>query len=149
MNLCVTLEHRFERTPDGVVWTRSNHKYEELERYLDVFESVRALARVRDVAGPPSAGLRADGDRVSFAPLPYYVGVEQFCFQWSSVQRAAVRRISDGDAVILKPPSAISCLIEPVLRKQGRPFGVEVLSDPGEIFKKGSIKHPLRPLMRS
>ncbi len=149
MNACVTVEHRFERTPDGAVWTRSNHSYEESRRYLDVFESVRILARVRDVGVAPPPRLRADGDRVLFAPLPYYVGFEQFCLKWRSVRRTALRAIGDSDAIILKAPSTISSLIESAVRKKNRPFGVEVIGDPWGFYSKGSVRHPLRPLFRS
>jgi glycosyltransferase involved in cell wall biosynthesis len=149
MNACITVEHRFERTPDAAVWTRSNHSYEELRRYLDVFDSVRILARVRDVPVPPATGLRADGNRLSFAPIPCYIGFEQFLMRWRSVQRAALDGIGDNDAVILKAPSVISCLVEPMLRWRGRPFAVEVIADPWKIYSNGSISHPLRPLLRS
>lgn len=149
MNACITLEHRFERTADGTVWTRSNHTYEESRRYLDVFDRVRLLARIRDVAVPPPAALRANGDGVSFVPLPYYIGFEEFCLRWRSVRRAAVRAIEIDEAVILKAPSTISCLVEPALRKTARPFGVEVLGDPWGIYSRGAVSHPLRPLLRS
>jgi glycosyltransferase involved in cell wall biosynthesis len=149
MNACITVEHRFERTRDGAVWTRSNHSYEELRRYLDVFDSVRIIARVRDVPAPPATGLRADGNRLSFAPIPCYIGFEQFCMRWRSVQRAALNGIGDSDAVILKAPSVISCMVEPMLRWRGRPFAVEVIADPRKIYSRGSINHPLRPLLRS
>lgn len=148
MNACLTLEHRFDRTPDGSVWTRSNHHYEESRRYLGAFEHVRMLARIRDVSEPPPGAIRADGDGVSFAALPYYLGFEQFCLRWRAVQRAALRAIGDSDAVILKAPSTISCLIEPALRRSGRPFAIELLGDAWGVFSRGSVSHPLRPLIR-
>jgi len=149
VKVCVTVEHRFERTPDGAVWTGSNHSYEESSRYLDVFDGVRIIARVRDVSRPPQGGLRADGEGVTFVALPYYVGFQQFCLRWNAVRKAAPGAVGESDAVILKAPSVISCLIEPALRKRGRPFAVQVIADPQGIFSKGSLSHPLRPLVRS
>ncbi len=148
MTVCVTLEHRFERTPDGLVWTRSNHAYAELRRYLGVFDHVRILARVKDVAVPPPGGLRADGPAVSFCALPYYVGFSQFCRCWKSVQRSAIDAIGETDALILKAPSTISCLLESSLRKQNRPFAMEVIGDPWDLYARGTVRHPLRPLFR-
>jgi glycosyltransferase involved in cell wall biosynthesis len=146
MRVCVTLEHRFDRTPDGAIWTGSNHSYSELCRYLGVFDEVRILARLRDVARPPEAGHRADGNAVSFWPLPYYLGFEQFCRRIASVRRAAAAGIGEKDAVILKAPSTLSSLVKFSLR--GRPFAVELIGDPWDLYSKGAIRHPLRPVFR-
>jgi len=148
MRVCVTLEHRFDRTPDGSVWTGSNHSYAELSRYLGVFDEVRILARIRDVPHPPEAGHRADGIAVSFWPVPYYLGFGQFCRRIASVRRAVAAGIGAEDAVILKVPSTLSSLAKFSLRKKGRPFAVQVIGDPWDVFSKGAIRHPLRALFR-
>ena len=148
MRVCITLEHRFERTPDGAVWTRSNHSYAELKRYLEVFDEVRVLARVRENASRHDSLLRADGDRVRFWTLPYYVGFGEFCARWRSVQRAAEAAVEGDQAVILKAPSMISCLVEIAMRAKARPFAVEVCGDPRDVYGRGSLDHPLRPFFR-
>lgn len=148
MRVCVTLEHRFDRTPDGSVWTSSNHSYAELSRYLGVFDEVRILARVRDVPQPPEAGHRADGSGVAFWPVPHYLGFEQFCLRIAGVRRAAAAGIGPEDAVILKAPSTLSSLVSFSLRKQRRPFAVQLIGDPWDLYSKGSVRHPLRPLFR-
>lgn len=148
MTVCVTVEHRFERTPDGAVWTRSNHSYGEWRRLLGVFDRVRVLARVLEVAAPPPRGTRADGERVAFAPLPHYLGFGQFCRRWREVRRAAFDAIGPHDAILLKVPSALSCLIAPTLRRQRRPYAVQVIGDAWGVFSRGSLNHPLRPLLQ-
>jgi glycosyltransferase involved in cell wall biosynthesis len=60
-----------------------------------------------------------------------------------TASRAAVSR---RDAVILRSPSNVSATLERTLR--GRPFGVEVIGDPYEVFAPNSTKHPLRPVWR-
>ena len=56
MNVVVTTEQHFDRTPDGRVWDFGAFSYSFWTRYLAVFDSVRIVARVRNVAGP-SAGV--------------------------------------------------------------------------------------------
>jgi len=49
MNVYVSIEHRFSRTPDGVHWTSGTYACSFWERYLAVFDSVTVLARVAEV----------------------------------------------------------------------------------------------------
>ncbi len=74
MKVVVSLEHRFERTPDGAVWTQTQYPYPFWVPYLRVFDSVRVVARVKETERPAAGWTRADGDGVVFAPIPYYIG---------------------------------------------------------------------------
>ena len=38
MEVFVSLDHRFESTPDGHIWTISTYDYAFLKRYLDIFD---------------------------------------------------------------------------------------------------------------
>ena len=62
MNLAVTLEQRYDRTPDGRVWTPGPFPYSFWTRYLEVFDTLRVVARVRDVITVASGWQRADGE---------------------------------------------------------------------------------------
>ncbi|MCA1669358.1 MAG: glycosyl transferase family 1, partial [Thermomicrobia bacterium] len=68
-NLVVSIEHRFDRTPDGAVWTQTMFARPFWSRYLAVFDAVRVVARLREVAAVPETWQRADGKGVSFAAL--------------------------------------------------------------------------------
>lgn len=148
MKLVITLEHRFDCTTDGKVWTQTQFPYQFWVRYLEVFEQVCVVARVREVTTVPSDWKRADGERVSFAPVPYYVGPWQFLQHAREVKRAATNAVGTEDAVILRLGSTIASCIQPLLRKTGHPYGVEVVNDPYDVFAPGSVKHPLRPFLR-
>ena len=66
MRVIVTLEYRFHRTPDNAVWTSSTFPHEFWLRYRDVFDLVRVVGRVQDVASVPTSYHRVDGDGVEF-----------------------------------------------------------------------------------
>jgi glycosyltransferase involved in cell wall biosynthesis len=148
MKVVITLEHRFDRTPDGAVWTIVTCPYSFWQRYLEVFDGVVVVARVRDVPSVPPDSKRADGEGVSFAAVPYFIGPWQYLQRSRQVHRAAENAVGVDDAVILRIPSTIASCVQPMLRKNGHPYGVEVVGDPYDVFAPGSIKHPLRPLMR-
>lgn len=148
MNVVVVLEHRFNRTPDGTVWTHTMFGYPFWTRYLAVFDQVRVVARVRDVPAVPPDWIAANGANVGFAAVPYYLGPWQYLRQAPQVRRAARKAIGPHDAVILRLSSQIADGIDPVLRRTNRPYGVEVVGDPYDVFAPGAIKHPLRPFFR-
>jgi glycosyltransferase involved in cell wall biosynthesis len=148
MQVIVTLEHRFDRTPDGRVWTQTTFAHSFWMRYLEVFDGVRVVARVRDVPAVPSDWKAANGEGVSFAPLPYYIGPWQYLLKAQQVKRAARNAVGANDAVILRACSQIADCIEPLLCRTGHPYGVEVVADPYDVFAPGSVKHPLRPFFR-
>ena len=81
MKVVVSLEHRFERTPDGAVWTQTQYPYPFWAPYLRAFDGVRVVARVKETDRPTPGWTRADGDGVVFAPVPYYVGPWQYLRQ--------------------------------------------------------------------
>jgi glycosyltransferase involved in cell wall biosynthesis len=148
MDLVVTLEHRFERTPDGAVWTRTAFPYSFWMPYLEVFPRVRAIARVREVPTVAPDWQRADGKGVTFAAVPYYIGPVQYLLRARQVKQAIASAVNPTDATILRVSSHIADDLRPLLRRTGKPYGVEVVADPYDVFAPGSVKHPLRPLLR-
>lgn len=148
MNLVVSLEHHFECTPEGAVWTQTQFAYPFWMRYLQVFDRVRVIARVRQVPSVPADWKRADGPQVSFVAVPDYLGLWHYLARSGQIRRAILEALVPGDAVIMRVSSQIAGHIEPWLRRTGHPFGVEVVADPYDVFAPGSVKHPLRPVFR-
>lgn len=80
MTLHVALDFRFLRH-NGAIYTEMAFAYTYWAEYLELFERVRPIARVRDVAVLPEGCRRADGAGVEFAPVTNYVGL------WSMLKR--------------------------------------------------------------
>lgn len=148
MRVVVTTESRFDRTPDGACWTVGGTGHSFWQRYLDVFDDVYVVARLRDVSSAPCLGVRADGPKVSLAGLPYYVGPWAYLRNYLLLRRVAGSAIDPADAVILRAPGAVSSLLAATLRGTDRPFGVEVVGDPADVFAAGAVRSVLRPLLR-
>jgi glycosyltransferase involved in cell wall biosynthesis len=146
MNAVVTTEQHFDRTPDGVVWTSGSLSF--WTRYLAVFDSVRIVARVRNVPVPPEGFRLVSGPNVTFAAVPDYLGPEQYLLRSASVAAATAKAVQNGDAVILRVPGRIGTCVESHLLKMRRPYGVEVVGDPYDVFAPGGVSHPLRPFFR-
>jgi glycosyltransferase involved in cell wall biosynthesis len=148
VNTTVTLEHRFLRTPDGAMWTPTVFAYPFWKRYLAVFEQVRIVARVLDAGEVPPESKRVDGPGVIVHPVPHYHGPLQFANRLPGICKALRESIANEDAVIMRVPSFLSVILEPMLRLSGRPYCLEVVGDPYDVFAPGVVKHPLRPVIR-
>jgi glycosyltransferase involved in cell wall biosynthesis len=148
VNVVVSVEHRFELTPDGAVWTQTQFPHRSWQPYLRVFDSLRVVARVRPVETPTEGWIRSDGPGVTFAAVPYYVGPVQYLARRRAVRRATAAAVSPGDAIVMRVPSTLANNLEPALRRAGRPFGVEVVGDPYDVFAPGANRHPLAPFFR-
>jgi glycosyltransferase involved in cell wall biosynthesis len=149
MRLSVVFEQRFFRTPDGRVWTDGSLGHSFWTRYLAAFDGVCVVARLKAVGQRLPGWARADGEGVSFSPVPYYVGPWQYARQAGAVRRAVRAAIDPADAVILRVPSHLAALLFPALQRNQHPYAVEVLGDPGDVFAPGAVRHPLRPWFRA
>ncbi|MGQ9592751.1 MAG: glycosyltransferase family 4 protein [Planctomycetota bacterium] len=146
MMVTVILEHRFVRTPDGVIWTQTAFPRSVWERYLDVFDEVRVCARVKEAKRAP--GARADGPGIGFFPVPHYIGPLGFARRFSAVRRDVRKALIEASAVILRVPSWLATIGRTVLRNERRPYALEVVGDPWDVFSPKAVRHPLRPFFR-
>ena len=80
MRLLVAIEHHFLRDAAGHVYPAPPAvvEYNFWQRYLEVFEEVVVLARVRCVRQEMAVSSRADGPGVTFHDLPDYLGPRQY-----------------------------------------------------------------------
>lgn len=149
MNIVITTEGHFARTPDGGIWSTGPTTYAFWERYLAVFDEVEVVARVRSVPTGDERLRRADGDRVRFLPLPDYVGPVQYAMRRRDIRRAVARATSRDAALVMRVGcSQVAAEAERHARQVGKPFGLEVITDPEAVFAPGAVKHPLRAYFR-
>ncbi|MBN1311621.1 MAG: glycosyltransferase family 4 protein [Anaerolineae bacterium] len=148
MQVTVVLEHRFVQTQDGATWTKIAFANSFWQRYLDVFDHVRIIARALAVEALSSGWQRVDGERVSFAAVPHYIGPWQYLRKRFTIQRVVREAFRPGQAVIMRMSSPIAAPLETYLRQMEYPYGLEVVGDPYGTFSSGAVKHPLRPFFR-
>jgi glycosyltransferase involved in cell wall biosynthesis len=148
MNVAITCENHFIRTPDGRVWTDGILPYPSWARYLSVFDSVRVVARMRDVTVRSPKHQLASGAGVAFWGVPDFRGPEQYLLRATSIAAATAKAVQAGDAVILRVPGRIGTCVEQHVLKMRRPYAVEVVNDLYDVFAPKGVRHPLRPFFR-
>lgn len=148
MHVTVYSEHRFARTSDGAVWGFLLYGHPFWKRYLDVFETVKVVARVVEVDKASSGSVRADGPRVHFEAVPHYIGPSQYLHVRSEVKAAIRHSIEPNRAHILRVPGRIGSLAARQLHHLGMSFGLEIVGDPHDAFSKGASVHPFRSVFQ-
>lgn len=128
MKLLVATDAHIFRTPDGKCWAKSIYGYNFWTRYLDVFDSIRVVARVKDVQEIDSKKLQVEGKGVEVTGIPFYQGPKELLKCYLPIQKA-LKRIDLGcDAALLRMPSQTATMVWKHLRK-GIPLAGEIVYD--------------------
>jgi len=146
VQVAIVTDYRFFGVQDQGIWTPTIHPYAFWKPYLDVFDQVMVIARVKWVSAPQENWQRSDGQGVSFYPLPYYLGPWQYMQKLWTLRRKLKHTAQGSQALILRVPSQLANTFLPFL--QDHPFALEVLGDPYDVFAPNVIQHPLRPFFR-
>ncbi len=149
LSVQIVLEMRFMATPDGKVWTQTTCAYDFWQRYLEVFDEVRVVARVGAIARLTGDCLRADGPGVRFLHVPHYLGLKQFVRKYVHIRRALRSPVDRLQATLYRIPSVLAEMSVWSSGRESAPVGVEVVGDPADVFAPGTLRHPLRPLLRA
>src|SRR5690606_31434391 len=148
MEVNVSSEYRFSRTPDGAVWTHTSFASSFWRRYLTVFDRVHIIARVNDIPHADERWKRVDAADIEVVPVPYYVGPWEYVKKAAKIRRTLKSEVNYENAFILRASSQIASMIQPNLVKMEHPYGVEVVGDPFDTFTFASTRHPLSPFFR-
>jgi glycosyltransferase involved in cell wall biosynthesis len=148
MEVTVALEARYAIAPDGSVWSQAGMAQRFWERYLEVFDTVRIVARGYHVKQAPEGWLLVTGRDILFHRVPDFHGPWQYLKRYAAI-RAAIRAAAPAQgAVILRVGSQIANILERTLHERSYPYALEVVGDPYEVFAPGVVDHPLRLFFR-
>jgi glycosyltransferase involved in cell wall biosynthesis len=147
--ILVTHPAHFLRAPNGHVYAPDQVlDYRFFSRYLAVFERVGVAARVAQCRFVPEDAPQADGLGVEFCDLPDYVGPWQYLRQALAIKACLREAIGRYDSFCLRVPCANATRLWRELRREGRPFGLELVGDPADSLGRGAYRSVLRPAAR-
>ncbi len=146
MRLIIAISSHFQ-SHGGEVF--SHHlTYERFwKRYLQVFDSILVVSRVKPVKRIPCGWEKATNSDVEFCALPDYYGPYQYIKKRAQIRTAIRQALRPDDAVILRVPDNVGTQVWKQL-PPGYPFAVEVVIDPWDTFAPGSVRGMGRPFFR-
>ena len=149
MDLIYVYEAPFVRASDGKIYSvGGNFSSRMFQRYLEVFDHVHVITRVRDAKGTFPEDNQVENEHITVWPLPHYSGMMQFTQKYVTIRKELKSHICHDCAYILRVPSIIGTIMSRLLNRQKIPYGVEVVGDPFDAFGPNGIQHPLRPILR-
>lgn len=128
MKLLIATDAHIFKTPNGKHWAKSIYGYDFWTRYLRVFDSVRIVARVKEVEEIDSKRLPVDGPGVEIVGIPFYQGPKQLLTQYAKIQRKLKQIDAECDAALLRMPSQTATMVWKHLRKD-IPLAGEIVYD--------------------
>lgn len=152
MKLLFFTEARLQQTVEGRFYSADqSFSYQMFKRYLKTFDKVLVIARSSLVGNDVvDETTRVDNAGISVLPLPYYIGPYQYLANKVTLIKTLGNYLdSNSDAAIIcRVPGIVGTLAARWLVNKKRPYGVEVVGDPHDVFAPGSFNHPLRVLFR-
>lgn len=129
MKLLVATDAHIFRTPDGKYWSKNIYEYSFWTRYLNVFNSVRIVARVKDIEKTDMKLATVEGPGVEVYGIPFYQGPKQLLKKYLAIQKA-LKGVSDGcDAALFRMPSQTAQMTLAHTNKNV-PIAGEIVYDP-------------------
>lgn len=154
MKLIFITDARYVRLANGAVYSlEGSFSYQLYLRYLNSFEEIIIIARVKqgNISEVNAANCVTQG-KVIVCDLPYYVGLNDYMkksFVLKKILKKYLKQyLSKDTAIICRIPGKIGAIAISYLRKWKIYYGIEVVGDPYDVFSKGAISHPLRPLLQ-
>ena len=138
-------------------FVKRNNKYYSLGgfskelwvRYLEHFDELEVIARVSsDDSIEVDDSMLASYDNVHFIELPYYIGLNGFIANRRVINAILRNKLKNDGCYICRLPGQIGGSVISELKKKGIPYSCEVVGNPWDVFSKGSVNHPLRPIIR-
>ncbi|MBZ0292000.1 MAG: glycosyltransferase family 4 protein [Anaerolineae bacterium] len=149
MKLTLFFDHRFYQDASGVIFSHQNYNYDLFaSRYLNVFDEITIVARVSNTITSNPDQRSTQGKNIHVVSLGDWYGITGFLKKYPHNSRVVSQLAENAQAILLIVPGMQSLLIYRKLISQTRPYGLEVVGDPYDVFSKGSSQHPLRLLLR-
>jgi glycosyltransferase involved in cell wall biosynthesis len=144
----VSLEDRFFRTQNGNIYSNTTCDYNFWKRYLQVFDEVGVFGRLSEIDKDLIDKPCANGPHVHFICPVSFIGPWEYLKKRRQLNALAKLISEQYDAFILRVPGTMSSLLWHQLIAKKKPYGVEVVGDPWDVFSPGSLKTKLRPFLR-
>ncbi len=130
MRLMVTIEQHFLEYR-GDIYTDIAFVYRYWQEYLNVFDEVCPIARVRKVTTLPKGWQRADGPNVCFIPVTDYVGFWHFLCKMPRVLFDCFKATRKNGCYLLRGGN-IGTVCSAYLQLRRQPYAAEVVGEAGK-----------------
>ncbi|MGE5579013.1 MAG: glycosyltransferase family 4 protein [Bacillota bacterium] len=128
------------KTCDGKYYTPSIYDRRFFQRYLNVFQSVRFVAKTKYVDNiDPTRYIPLDFERVEVFELPWYRGIGEMLRQLPKLVARCRLVCDDCDCYVFRVAQIESFFAFLLSRRRPRPYVVEVVNDPASFLRASTL----------
>lgn len=133
--LIIATGNKVKRTPDLKIWTCGSYNTDFFQRYLEVFDSVKLIARVEDVKTVPEDFSRVDSDKIEVVVLQNFTGLTGALKNIFSLNKVFWNLVKEPqNQFLLRVPGLIQTLFWIHCLIKNKEYGLEVIVDPALDF---------------
>lgn len=148
MKLYFFIEARIDKY-NGTYYLPDMFGEKVLSRYLEVFDNISVVCRVREVTNLNQAGVSPlNNPSITIIELPIYNGLFDYIKKKRLIKKIISQHINPKSAYICRVPGQIGLIATDILIEKGIKYGVEVVGDPWDSLAPQACKHPLAPVLR-
>lgn len=148
MKVFVVVDGHLIRTPDGRIWSAGIYNYDFFARYLSAFDEVRVAMRIQDVDTNNGYPNLCSGSNIEFWPIQEFKGPKEYITKYYAIRKELKKGFEGCDCGIFRIPSTVGFQFLHGFEKTGKPYAIEVVVDPWDFAAPGTLKTPLRPVIR-
>lgn len=148
MKALVVVDGHLGRTKDGQVWSSRIYNYDFFARYLGAFDEVRIAIRIHDLESNEGYPNLCSGPNIEFFPIEEFKGPKEYVRKYLSIKKKIKNYFVGCGCGIFRIPSTVGYQFLHEFEKTGKPYSIEVVVDPWDFAAPGTLKTPLRPLIR-
>ncbi len=144
MKAIISIDALLVKTPDNRIWSKTIYCYGFLQRYLDVFESILVVARLKDVAYDVADGyLECSGPNVEFVGMPFIQGTKEawkYFFSIPKICNVSKKTVFNGDCAVFRLPSISGMFLLHAFQKTKKPYAIEIVVNPNHTSTNACLK---------
>lgn len=143
MKLLVAADAHIYRTKDGKYWTPKIYGYDFWTRYLNVFDKVRVVARLKQVDNFSEKWSRVDGPNVEIYGVPFFQGPKQLAKVYFQIHKRLCHAGDGCSVALIRMPSNTAYMCYQHVKGK-MPIAGEIVYDPTDDLKDPSASFKLR-----
>ena len=139
----ISADAHLYRTVDNKIWAKTIYGYDFWKRYLNVFEEVIVVARIKNVDYYEVKGyLLSSGEGVTFRKMPMVRGTVnkwEYLIRFPEIIIRSKQMVKQVDCAIFRMPAIIAFILCSCYQKTGKPYAVEVVINPKKMITDSYI----------
>lgn len=136
MRLLLVIDSHIYKTKDGKYWCKGITDINFFRRYLNVFEELTVVSRVKYVESiDKEKFLDITNNKIQMIDIPFARKSKEYIKNYFKIKKMVKNASKECQCIIYRVPSVLSYIAYFACKKRSKVYGVEVVADPEDAYK--------------